>query len=130
MRRKAINVELIRESNSNPGYFKYEITIQNSDGSIEVIPTYGKDLQSAIKRLIHDENAKPVVNLLNKTRFMWLFVGLGWFAYICLLALINAYVITSPLVFVGGFIFALGIIIYSYFRLEAKNDKIELQENE
>lgn len=123
MRRKAIDVKMVRESISNPGYFKYEIKIQNADGSIEVIPTYGKDLQDALNRLVHDEQAKPVVDLLNNSKFMWVFIGLGWFAYLCLLALVYAYVISSPLVFIVGFIAALGFAFYSYAKLQIKNDE-------
>ena len=33
-KRKAIDCKLIEESKSNPGYFKYMVTIQEIDGSI------------------------------------------------------------------------------------------------
>ena len=34
MRRKAIDCKMIGPSNSSPGYFKYEITIQEESGAI------------------------------------------------------------------------------------------------
>jgi len=57
-RRRAIKCTLIRASNSNRGYFKYEVTIQERDGSIHDEPCYGKDMQSALKRLINQEKTE------------------------------------------------------------------------
>ena len=54
-KRKAIHAELRKESKSFEGWLKYEVTIKNTDGSIEVVPAYGKDLQDALKRVVHDE---------------------------------------------------------------------------
>ena len=47
-KRKAIFCKLVRPSNSNPGYFKYEVVIQETDGSTNTQPAYGKDMQDAI----------------------------------------------------------------------------------
>ena len=54
-RRRAIHAHLIRESKDNPGYYRYNITIQEKDGRIHDVPAYGKDLQDAIERLIWTE---------------------------------------------------------------------------
>ena len=62
MKRKAIDCKLIRKSNSNPGYFKYEVTIQEKDGSIHKEPAYGKDMQSALSRLIKKEMTEKAFN--------------------------------------------------------------------
>ena len=51
MRRKAIDCKMIGPSNSSPGYFKYEITIQEESGAIHKEPAYGLDMQDAISRL-------------------------------------------------------------------------------
>lgn len=61
-KRKAIDCKLIRKSNSNPGYFKYEVTIEEKDGSIHVEPAYGTDMQSALSRLIKKEITDRVFN--------------------------------------------------------------------
>ena len=56
-RRKAISAELVRESKDNPGYFRYNIEIQEVDGTRHTVPAYGKDMQDAIARLVWNERA-------------------------------------------------------------------------
>jgi len=60
MKRKAIRAELRKESQNFPGYFKYELDIQEEDGTItEGVPAYGKDLQDALQRTVkHDKIEK------------------------------------------------------------------------
>ena len=65
-RRKAIKCELIEKSTSNPGYFKYMITIQEKDGQIHTEPAYGFDMQDAIRRLVRSENADMIVKVVEK----------------------------------------------------------------
>lgn len=66
MKRKAIKAELRKESQTFPGYYKYELDIQEEDGSItRAVPAYGKDLQDALQRTVkHDkiEKAERVVS--------------------------------------------------------------------
>ena len=59
-RRRAIHADLIRESKDNPGYFRYNITIQEKDGTEHIVPAYGKDMQDAIERLIWNERVSKV----------------------------------------------------------------------
>jgi hypothetical protein len=54
-RRKAISAELVRESKDNPGYFRYNIEIEEVDGKRHIVPAYGKDMQDAISRLVWNE---------------------------------------------------------------------------
>ena len=56
-RRKAISAELVRESKDNPGYFRYNIEIEELDGTRHTVPAYGKDMQDAISRLVWNERA-------------------------------------------------------------------------
>ena len=49
-RRKAIDCKLVKESSTYEGYFKYIVTVEDIDGSISKHPTYGKDMQDAIRR--------------------------------------------------------------------------------
>lgn len=56
-RRKAISAELVRESKDNPGYFRYNIKIEEVDGTKHTVPAYGKDMQDAISRLVWNERA-------------------------------------------------------------------------
>ena len=65
-RRKAIDCTLIRASESNPGYFKYIITIQDTKGDITKQPAYGVDMQDAISRLVWNERTEKVTKVTNK----------------------------------------------------------------
>jgi len=65
-RRKAINCNMVKASESNPGYFKYIVTIQEPNGEIVKQPAYGIDMQDAISRLIWNERTEKVVNVTNK----------------------------------------------------------------
>jgi hypothetical protein len=61
-RRKAIDCKLVEASKTSPGYFKYQVTIQEIDGSVNVVPAYGKDMQDAIERLLWNERLTPVTD--------------------------------------------------------------------
>ena len=80
-KRKAIHAELRTESKTFDGWMKYEITVKNTDGSIEQIPAYGKDLQDALSRVVHDERVQKISPTLNKIPVpIWIilwFVGMG-----------------------------------------------------
>tara|TARA_R110000751_G_scaffold275324_2_gene376170 strand:- start:192 stop:572 length:381 start_codon:yes stop_codon:yes gene_type:complete len=67
-KRKAIDCKLVRPSNSNPGYFKYEVVIQETDGSTNTQPAYGKDMQDAISRLIWNERVGKISKVSKKTK--------------------------------------------------------------
>lgn len=60
-RRKAIDCKLIRESKDHPGYFKYQVTIQELDGSTHVVPAYGKDMEDALERLVWIERKEKII---------------------------------------------------------------------
>jgi hypothetical protein len=60
MRRKAIDCKLIGPSSSSPGYFKYEVTIEEESGKIHKEPAYGLDMQDAISRLVWTERVEKV----------------------------------------------------------------------
>ena len=65
-KKKAIHAELRKESKTFEGWMKYEVTIKNIDGSLETIPAYGKDLQDALSRVVHDEKVEKVLPKINK----------------------------------------------------------------
>jgi len=52
----------VRESKDNPGYYRYNITIREKDGTEHVVPAYGKDLEDAIERLVWNERIEKVAN--------------------------------------------------------------------
>jgi hypothetical protein len=57
-RRKAIDAKLIGESKTSPGYFKYQFTILELDGTTNVTPAYGKDMEDALERLVWVERTE------------------------------------------------------------------------
>ena len=67
MKRKAVRAELRKESSTFPGYFKYELDIQEEDGSItKNVPAYGKDLQDALYRTVKVEKIEKIEKNLSK----------------------------------------------------------------
>ena len=87
-RRKAIDCQLIEESKSNPGYFKYMVTIQEKDGSTSKQPAYGVDMQDAMKRLVRSENAEMVVQVIEKKQQFFL---MALFALCIVIPLVGGY---------------------------------------
>lgn len=59
-RRKAIDAKLIGESKTSPGYFKYQFTIQELDGTKHIMPAYGKDMEDALERLVWTERVDKI----------------------------------------------------------------------
>ena len=57
-KRKAIACKMISRSKSNPGYFKYEVTVAGVDNKKTMHPVYGKDMQNALSRLMYQEKTK------------------------------------------------------------------------
>lgn len=57
-RRKAIEGKLIGESKTSPGYFKYQFTILELDGTTHEMPAYGKDMEDALERLVWVERTE------------------------------------------------------------------------
>jgi hypothetical protein len=57
-RRKAIDAKLIGESKTSPGYFKYQFTILELDGTTQILPAYGKDMEDALERLVWVERTE------------------------------------------------------------------------
>lgn len=60
MKAKVIKVDYRKESESFPDWMKYEITLLNQDGSEELIPAYGKDLQHALSRVVKSRKVEKV----------------------------------------------------------------------
>ena len=60
MKRKVLNVTYRKDSRTFDDWMKYEIEILNEDGSIEKIPAYGKDLQDALSRVVHDAKVEKI----------------------------------------------------------------------
>ncbi len=70
-RRRALECRVVRPSKTHKGYYKYDITIGEKDGTTHKEPAYGKDMQDAISRLINIERTSRLENKLNN---LWLVV--------------------------------------------------------
>jgi hypothetical protein len=120
---KAINAVLRKESNTFDGYFKYEVTIENEDGTTEVVPAYGKDLQDALSRVVHDRKIEKILPKVSRVpEAVWVLI---WFI---ILGVNMAYTMTLTGLF-GKYIglayigvmactVALSLVISNYFTLK------------
>jgi len=80
MKQKVINATYRKDSNSFPEWMKYEFELLNEDGSITKIPAYGKDLQDALSRVVHDEKVKQIETKTKKIpELVW---AILWFGYV------------------------------------------------
>jgi hypothetical protein len=118
MKRKITNVSYRKESNTFPDWLKYEITIMNQDGTEELIPAYGKDLEDAISRVKHDERVEKIEK---NTRRIPPFVFLiSWVLY--MLGVVSLQIrFDEPLIIVYGLIFAGFTIIFFQWWLQYRN---------
>jgi len=116
MKRKAVQVELRKESETFEGWLKYEVTIQNMDGTFETVPAYGKDLQDALSRVVHDER---VLKIEKKTKripdFIWVTL---WFGYISGWTLLTYEL--SPKDTYRGFFLLIGLAFITFVVFGAK----------
>ena len=79
-RRRAIDCKFVEKSKTSPGYLKYEVTICEKDGTIHKQPAYGKDMQSAIARLVNQERTVKVEKQITKNPFI---AFAAWIALMC-----------------------------------------------
>ena len=125
MKQKVISVEYRKDSNTFPEWMKYEVTILNEDGTTQRIPAYGKDLQDALSRVVHD---KKVVEVEKRTKripdLVWIVL---WFGYILALADFSMSMWASngvkSLVFLGGLSLVTGLTVWAkvWFRLRNRD---------
>ena len=59
-RRRAIDCKILKKSTTHKNYYKYEITVAETDGTKTTHPVYGKDMQNALKRLMNQEKTVRV----------------------------------------------------------------------
>jgi hypothetical protein len=74
---KVLNATLRKESETFNGYFKYEVEIENEDLTTEKVPAYGKDLQDALSRVVHDRRVEKILPVVKKIpEIVWV---IAWF---------------------------------------------------
>ena len=84
--RKALDCKLVGQSDIDPKYFRYEVTIQEANGEVYKAPAFGRDMQDALSRLVWTERTQAVSKLAGKRPWLQmlpllsLFCVLGIFA--------------------------------------------------
>jgi hypothetical protein len=125
-KRKVINVTYRKDSQTFPKWMKYEVEILNEDGTTELIPAYGKDLQDALSRVVHDSKVEKVSKVVDKVpTFVW---PLIWI--LSLSGVVN-YITTNSSIFgdwvgvayIGGMLVVSGITlsISNWFNLKNRD---------
>lgn len=125
MRKKVLNVSYRKDSNTFSDWMKYEVEILNEDGSKEKIPAYGKDLQDALSRVVHDEKVEKIEKRTKRIPdIVWVVL---WFGYIFGLAELSMSLSLSNLyksiVFVSGLTFITGLTLWAkaWFRMRNRD---------
>ena len=115
-KQKVINVTYRKDSISFNEWMKYEITLIDEQGERQVIPAYGKDLQDALSRVVHD---KKVVEVEKRVRripeIIWVIL---WFGYI--VGLMEFTYLVSPYDKFNGALFLGGMSLITLITLWAK----------
>ena len=125
MKRKVLNVTYRKDSDTFSDWMKYEIEIMNEDGSKEKIPAYGKDLQDALSRVVHDAKVERLEERTKRIPdLVWIVL---WFGYILgwtmLTYEVSDYRKFDGLFFIGGIALITGITIWAktWFRKRNKD---------
>ena len=79
MKQKVINVTYRKDSETFPEWMKYEVELLNENGTTQKIPAYGKDLQDALSRVVHDMKVEKIEKKTSKLPdWVWILL---WFTY-------------------------------------------------
>lgn len=83
MKQKVVNVSYRKDSQTFPEWLKYEVELLNEDGSVDKIPAYGKDLQDALSRVVHDQKVDKIEQRTKRIPdlvwvILWFGYMLGW----------------------------------------------------
>ncbi len=117
-RRRATDGKLIEKSKSNPGYYKYQFTIKELDGSENIIPSYGVDMTDALQRILKYERKeklnKVYVNKVEPT--VMISVVLAWMTMIGLSMFIPNHPEYALYGTIGLMSIVLVIAMYNFFK--------------
>ena len=117
MKAKVIKVTYRKDSETFPQWMKYEVTLLHQDGTTQTIPAYGKDLQDALSRVVHD---KKVIEVEKRVRripeIIWVIL---WFGYI--VGLMEFTYLVSPYDRFNGALFLGGMSLITLITLWGKN---------
>ena len=117
MKQKVLNVSYRKDSVKFDEWMKYEIEILNEDGTTEIVPAYGKDLQDALSRVVHDKKVGRIESTIIKKvpSNIWLIV---WFLGMNLIISSIYFNVDSKYV---GFALVSGVAAYIFTTLSVSN---------
>ena len=123
MKQKVINVSYRKDSNTFPDWMKYEVEILNEDGTTNKIPAYGKDLQDALSRVVHDQKVEKLEQKAKRIPdLVWVVL---WFGYVLGLAEYSmsmwANNTIKSVVFLSGITFITGLTLWAKTWLRMRN---------
>ena len=107
--RKALDCKLIGQSEIDPNYFKYEVTIQEPNGDVHKAPAFGRDMQDALSRLVWTERTEAVSKFADKKPWLQMIPILSLFCVLGIFA-IQSTSHNDPIWFLVG-LASLGAII-------------------
>lgn len=120
MKRKAIHASLRKESQTFDGWLKYEVVIQNEDGTEETVPAYGKDLQDALSRVVHDERVEKLERQTKRIPdIVWVLLWFGYMLGLVQLTFSQGSGTFDGLFFLGGMVILTTAVLATknFFRL-------------
>lgn len=123
MKKKAIHAEYRKTSESFPEWLKYEVTILSEDGNTTKVPAYGKDLQDALSRVVHDEKVEKLEKRTKRIPdLVW---AVLWFGYILgwtiLTYEVSPYNKFDGLFFVSGLALITGLTLWAQTWFRRRN---------
>lgn len=107
--RKALDCKLVGQSDIDPKYFRYEVTIQEANGEVYVAPAFGRDMQDALSRLVWTERTQAVSKLAGKRPWLQIVPLLSLFCVLGMFA-VQSSVDNNPMWILAG-LAALGTIL-------------------
>jgi len=115
MKQKVINVTYRKDSKTFPDWLKYEVELLNEDGSTSKIPAYGKDLQDALSRVVHDQKVEKIEKQAKRIPdIVWVLL---WFGYMLgwtmLTYEVSPYDKFDGLFFIGGMALITGVTVWA-----------------
>lgn len=117
-RRRAIDGKLIEKSKSNPGYYKYQFTIEELNGDKNVVPSYGVDMTDALQRILKNEKKeklnKVYVKKVEPTIMLSIF--LVWIVMITLSMIMPEYPEYALYGTIGLMSIVLFIAVHNFFK--------------
>jgi len=115
MKQKVINVTYRKDSKTFPDWLKYEVELLNEDGSTSKIPAYGKDLQDALSRVVHDQKVEKIEKQTKRIPdLVWIIL---WFGYMLgwtmLTYEVSPYDHFDGLFFISGIALITGVTVWA-----------------